>query len=102
MPAPSAQPAIAGAPNAPSARGPIPPSAVSALWRGNVIEAVKLVRLEQQIGLKDAKDLVDAYVRSQPVLRKKMEQAHADTREGLLRWLVFLLAGGAVLTYFLM
>ncbi|MGQ0666431.1 MAG: hypothetical protein ACT4O4_05295 [Nitrospiraceae bacterium] len=67
-----------------------------------MIEAIKVVRLEQHIGLKEAKDQVDAYLRSQPVLHKKMEQAQADTREGLLRWLVFLLAGGAVLGYFLM
>ncbi len=30
--------------------------------RGNVIEAIKLVRVERNVGLKDAKDLVDATV----------------------------------------
>jgi hypothetical protein len=88
--------------HAPGAGDPIPQTAVSALWRGNVVEAIKLVRLEQHIGLKEAKDLVDAYLHSQPILLRRMEQAQADTREGLLRWMVFLLAGGSILAYFLM
>lgn len=35
------------------------PAAVEMLWRGNMIEAIKLVRVERNVGLKDAKDLVD-------------------------------------------
>jgi ribosomal protein L7/L12 len=101
MPPPSAQTTLPDVTNAPRAEGPIPQAAVSALWRGNAIEAIRLVRQEQHIGLKEAKDQVDAYLRSQPILKKKMEQVQADSREGLLRWLVFLLAGGSVLAYFL-
>ena len=101
MPFPSAQTTLSDVTNAPRANGPIPQAAVSALWRGNVIEAITLVRQEQHIGLKAAKDQVDAYLLSQPILRKKMEQARADTREGLLRWLAVLLAGGSVPAYFL-
>jgi len=29
------------------------------LWKGNVIEAIKLVRVERSLGLKEAKDPVD-------------------------------------------
>jgi hypothetical protein len=32
---------------------------VEMLWRGNAIEAIKLMRVERNIGLKDAKDFVD-------------------------------------------
>ncbi|MDP1946882.1 MAG: ribosomal protein L7/L12 [Nitrospirota bacterium] len=52
-------------------------AAVEMLWRGDVIGAIKVVRVERNLGLKEAKDLVDAYIRSQPSLRQKMEQTQA-------------------------
>jgi ribosomal protein L7/L12 len=79
----------------------LPEPAVAALWRGNVIEAIKLVRLEKNIDLKEAKDQVDEYLRSQPVLKNKVQQVQAEAREGLFRWLIFLLGGGSALAYFL-
>jgi hypothetical protein len=39
---------------------PLPRAALEALERGNKIEAIKIVRAEMRIGLKEAKDLVDA------------------------------------------
>lgn len=79
----------------------LPQAAVTALWRGHVVEAIKLVCVEQNIGLKEAKEQVEAYVQTQQVLRKQIVQAHADAREGLLRWLIFFLVGGAGLFFFL-
>ncbi|MBX3333844.1 MAG: hypothetical protein KF876_06955 [Nitrospira sp.] len=76
-------------------------AAVSALWRGQVVEAIKLVRVEQHIGLKEAKEQVEAYVHTQPALRSRLVHAHADAREGLLRWVIFFLIGGAGLFFFL-
>jgi ribosomal protein L7/L12 len=71
-------------------------AAVEMLWRGNVIEAIKVVRAERNLGLKEAKDLVDAYIRSQPSLRQKMEQAQAEMwqklKRGLLVALIFAVA----------
>jgi ribosomal protein L7/L12 len=37
---------------------------MAALWQGHMIEAIKLVRLEQNLGLHEAKDLIDTYLRS--------------------------------------
>jgi len=79
----------------------LPPAAVSALWHGQKIEAIKVVRLECHLDLKGAKDQVEAYLRQQPVLKKKVEQIQADSRDGLLRWAAFLLIGGVGLAYFL-
>ena len=64
---------------------------VELLWKGNVIEAIKLVRAERNLGLKEAKDLVDAYIRSQPSLRQKLEQAQAEMwlKRGFLVALIF-------------
>jgi ribosomal protein L7/L12 len=68
-------------------------AAVEMLWRGDVIAAIKVVRAERNLGLKEAKDLVDAYIRSQPSLRQKMEQAQAEMwqklKRGLLVALIF-------------
>jgi ribosomal protein L7/L12 len=75
---------------------------MTALWRGQLIEAIKLVRMERNLGLKEARDLVSAYVQTQPALRSRIAQTQADAREGLLRWLIFLLAGAVGLTYLLL
>lgn len=74
---------------------------MTALWQGHRIEAIKLVRLERNIGLHEAKDVIDTYLQSQPALKKRIDVTQADAREGLLRWLMFLLIGGAGLAYVL-
>jgi ribosomal protein L7/L12 len=71
-------------------------AAVEMLWRGDVIAAIKVVRAERNLGLKEAKDLVDAYIGSQPSLRQKMEQAQPEMwqklKRGLLVALIFVAA----------
>ena len=75
---------------------------MAALWQGHMTEAIKLVRLKQNLGLHETKDLIDTYLRSQPALKNRIDEAQADAREGLFRWVIFLLAGGVGLGYFLM
>ncbi|OQW37573.1 MAG: hypothetical protein A4E19_12900 [Nitrospira sp. SG-bin1] len=60
------------------------------------------MRLEQGIGVHEAQDVIETSLRSQPALGDRVDEAQADAREGLLRWLIFLLAGGGGLAYFLM
>lgn len=43
------------------------------MWWGDVIGAIKVVRQKRNLGLKEAKDLVDASLRSQPSLRQKLK-----------------------------
>ena len=74
---------------------------VEALRKGNKVEAIKLLRLERNLGLKEAKDLVDAYVRRDPLLQRSLEQAQAEAKRGCLLWLVGLLAAGAAGYYLL-
>jgi ribosomal protein L7/L12 len=45
---------------------------VDALWHGNVIEAIKVVRHERNIGLKEAKGVIDAHIASEPALKKRL------------------------------
>ncbi|MFO0706353.1 MAG: ribosomal protein L7/L12 [Nitrospira sp.] len=79
----------------------LPQAAVDLLWRGDVIGAIKLVRVERNIGLKEAKDQVDAYIRSQPPLREKMERAQAEALQKLKRGLIIFLILAAAAAYFL-
>jgi hypothetical protein len=74
----------------------------AALARGQVVDAVRLVRVEQRINLKEAKEQIEAYLSGQPAVRAHIDHVQAETREGLLRWLIFLTIGGAGLTYLLM
>ncbi len=101
MPSASVQPSPCDVPAAPVLRKPLSQAAVTALGRGQIVKAIELVRVEQNIGLKEAKAHVEAYVQTQPGLRNQIVQAHADAREGLLRWLIFCLVGGAGLFVFL-
>ena len=80
----------------------LPQAAIDALWRGQVIDAIKLVRMDQQIDLQEAKSSVDAYLQTQPALKNRIEHRQADAREGLLRWVLFLVIGGLGLAYVLM
>ncbi len=75
----------------------LPPAAVEALWQGNVIEAIKVVRQERNIGLKEAKDVVDLYIAAQPTLKKKIDHVLTTARQRFVRWLIgfLLLAVGA-------
>ena len=77
----------------------LPKAAVEALWQGNVIEAIKVVRQERNIGLKEAKDVVDAYIASQPALKKKMAQIIAMAQQRFIRWLIGLLVLAAGIAY---
>ncbi len=77
----------------------LPRAAVEALWKGNVIEAIKIVRLERDIELKEAKDQVDAYVKSQPALQHKLQAAQAQATQTFVRWLIGLLVLAAAAAY---
>lgn len=75
-------------------------AAVELLWRGDVIAAIKLVRAERNLGLKEAKGLVESYICSQPSLRQKMEQAQAEMLRKLKRGLMVALIVAAIAAYF--
>jgi ribosomal protein L7/L12 len=85
---------------APAQSSALSNAAVELLRRGDVIAAIKVVRAERNLGLKEAKDLVDAYIRSQPSLRQKMEQAQAEMWQKLKRGLIVGLIFVAVAAYF--
>lgn len=80
----------------------LPPMAVSALSQGNKIEAIKIVRQEWGLGLKEAKDAVEAYARTQPALAAAMAESSASSKRGCVTWLIGIaLAAAAVAYYYL-
>ncbi len=87
--------------NKPRHASDLPKAAVEALWQGNVIGAIKVVRQEQNIGLKEAKGLVDAYIAFQPSLKKKLDQVLATAKKRMVRWLIGVLVLAAGIAYFL-
>lgn len=79
-----------------------PPAAVAALEQGNTIEAIKIIRLDRGLGLKESKDLVDAYLKSRPDLQRRLQAAQAEAKQGCVRWsIIGLVLLAAALYYFL-
>lgn len=87
--------------NKPGRTVDLPKAAVEALWNGNVIGAITIVRQERKVGLKEAKEQVDAYISSQPALKKKLDQVLATAKTRMVRWLIGFLVLAAGIAYFL-
>jgi ribosomal protein L7/L12 len=66
----------------------LPPDVLQALGRGQPIEAIRLLREATGLGLKDAKDAIDAHLRGESVMLPSAETADAtppDVLEALQR-----------------
>lgn len=53
----------------------IPPNVIEALKKGNKIEAIKLLREVRSVGLAEAKNLLEWYVRQDPALKRNPGEA---------------------------
>ncbi len=76
-----------------------PAEAIAALWQGNKIEAIKILRQSHQLDLKSAKDKVDDYVRNEPALQQKLASIQTESSRGLVRWL-FIIGALVVVGYY--
>ena len=76
-------------------------AAVAALHQGNKIDAIKIIREERKIGLKEAKDSVEDYVRDHPALQSSLALAQARAKRSVLLWIAVLIAVAVVLYPFL-
>ena len=65
----------------------LPPDAARALARGDKIEAIKLARAETGLGLKEAKDWVDAHAAT-PQMPTGLAPGEVPRREGLAGWIM--------------
>jgi ribosomal protein L7/L12 len=76
---------------------PMPAAAVAALHQGNKIEAIKLVREAHHTGLKEAKDMVDAYLEANPSTQAVLAAAARSGKQAL--WWLAVAVAVAVLAY---
>jgi len=68
----------------------LPAPVVTALSQGQKIEAIKLLREAHGIGLKEAKDAVEDYIKSRPELSLKLTGMQEVAEKSLLRWVIIL------------
>jgi translation elongation factor EF-Ts len=76
----------------------LPPNVVSALSQGRKIEAIKMLRESSGLGLKDAKETVEAYADSRPEVGARLAAANREGVGSFLRWVAFAVA--AAITWF--
>ena len=72
-----------------------PAAAIEALTKGHKIEAIKIVRQEWSLGLQEAKDAVETYVKTRPDLTSQFQEAGNNR---LWLWLLVLLT--AILLFY--
>ena len=65
---------------------------VEALWKGKKIQAIKLLRQEQSLDLKEAKDAIDQYVQTHPALQRKMSLQQSEALRNLLLMVMIVFA----------
>jgi ribosomal protein L7/L12 len=80
-------------------RDDFPAEAITALWQGNKIEAIKILRQAHHLDLKDAKNKVDRYVSNEPALQQTLATAQTESLRGLVRWLLAIAL--ALIVYYL-
>lgn len=86
----------------PSAFGSkLPPAAVEVLRRGNKLEAIRLLREHSGIGLKEAKDAVDAFHRNSTTTIGVLSPGEVPRSTGSYWWIAALVVGAlAALAFF--
>lgn len=81
----------------------LPAMATLAISRGSKIEAIKEVRAATGIGLREAKELVEAYIAANPMLKMQFDQQARATRKRVIAWalVIDVLLAAAVIWWFL-
>lgn len=74
-----------------------PADVVSAIMQGRKIDAIKLLREARNMGLKEAKDAVEAYEDARPELKARLDAVRAESNKKFLRFLVTAAAAAAAI-----
>ena len=67
---------------------PLPLEAATLLSEGRVIEAIKVVRKAEGLGLREAKQRVDAHIAQEPILQVQLETQQRAARRKFFFWFV--------------
>ena len=81
----------------------LPMKALEALSQGDRSKAIEHIQMERNMSREDARELVAAFILSQPSLQAKMrmEENRAGTQWGIMRWLILFQAIAVAVGYFL-
>ncbi len=81
----------------------LPQKALEALSQGDRAKAIEQTQLERNMSREDAREVVAAFILSQPSLLEKMRMVEnrAGTQWGLMRWLILFQAIAVAVGYFL-
>jgi len=82
-------------------QGMLPTSVLDAVHRGNKIEAIKLLRAHSGLGLKEAKDAVDAVQQQTNISTRGIPSGENPESTGVLLWLLPLIVAGIAGYFFL-
>ncbi len=80
----------------------LPPEAIAALKKGYQIQAIKIVCEKNGCGLKEAKEKVDRYVASDPVMQLLAERRRREGDRGCLVWAIAFGLGLTAMAYYLL
>jgi ribosomal protein L7/L12 len=78
----------------------LPASVLSAIQSGNKIEAIKLLREQTGLGLKEAKDAVEAMTMPKPGVTRHFPTVEKPASGSTIRWLLVVAALGFAGYYF--
>ena len=79
----------------------LPTAALAALESGRKIEAIKAVRLSFNVGLKEAKEMVEDYIESDPELKKRISSANNNAAQSAFSGLLVIVVIVLVVYYFI-
>jgi hypothetical protein len=81
----------------------LPKKALEALSEGDRSKAIDQVQMERNIRREEAREMVAAFILSQPSLQATMrlKESRAETQWGLMRWLILFQAIAVAIGYFL-
>jgi hypothetical protein len=79
---------------------PLSAEALAALQKGSKIAAIKVVRTEECLGLKEAKERVERYIETHPEVAARLRLQTIQVRlPQLLRFLVFVAVGALLVLW---
>ena len=80
----------------------LPKKALEALSEGDRSKAIDQVQMERNISREEAREMVAAFILSQPSLQATMrlKESRAETQWGLMRWLILFQAIAVAIGYF--
>lgn len=86
-----------------SSDGSLPVEASLEISRGQIMQAIRVIRVHEGVDLAGAKARVDLYLEQNPLLQKRIQEQRKATRRQVIKWVLIvdaLLIAAAVYWWF--